>query len=71
MACSFLFIPWYTALLPRRLSKQTDDEVHNNGQQNADYDTGRYREEKLKVAFSDEYIAGESSQEGKSLPRDE
>jgi len=47
-----------------------DDQVHNNGQQNADYDAGCYGEEELKGPFLHEYIAGEPSQEGNSLPQD-
>lgn len=51
MCSLLLFIAWYSGLLPRRLSKEMDDQVHNNGQQNADYDTGCYGEEELEVPF--------------------
>jgi hypothetical protein len=47
-----------------------DDNVHNNGQHNADYNAGCYGKEKLEVPFLHEYIAGELPQEGNSLPED-
>jgi len=47
-----------------------DDQVHNNGEQNADYDGSCYGKEKLEVSFLHKYITGELPQEGNSLPED-
>ena len=48
-----------------------DDEVQNDGKQDANYEASRYRKEKLKVSFLHQYVTGELSQEGDLLPEDQ
>jgi hypothetical protein len=52
-------------------SEQAEDKVQDNGKNNAYYDAGCYGKEELKVPLIYKYIAGESSQEGNSLPEEQ
>jgi len=44
-----------------------DYKVQNNGEHNANYEAGHYREEKAKVSFFHEYSAGKLFQERNPL----
>jgi hypothetical protein len=48
-----------------------NDKVQNDGKQDANYEAGHYRKEKLKVSFLHQYVTGELSQEGDLLPEDQ
>jgi hypothetical protein len=43
------------------LSEQTEDEVQDDSEHNANYDAGYYGEEELKASLVQKYIAGELS----------
>ncbi len=60
-------------LLPlfRRSSKQADDKVQNDCEDNANYDRAHYRKEELKVAPVHEYVTGKLSQKGNSVPEEQ
>jgi hypothetical protein len=55
---------WYS-------SEQPKNKVQNDGQHNADYDTGYSGEEELKAPLIYEYVAGKLSKEGNSLPEEQ
>jgi hypothetical protein len=53
------------------LSEEVNDKVQNDGKQDANYETGHYGKENLKVSFLQQYVTGELSQEGNLLPENQ
>jgi len=52
------------------LPKKPDNEVNNNNEHRAYYQTGHYWEDKSKITFLQEYVTGQLPQEGNLAPQD-
>ena len=63
---------YYLVMPPLHLSSEkAEDKIQNDGEHNANYDTGHYGEEELKAPLLQKYITRELSQEMNSLPEDQ
>jgi hypothetical protein len=53
------------------LSKQAENKVQDDSENNANYNAGYYREKELKAPLMHKYITRELSQEGNPLPEEQ